>query len=304
MAIVRILGAGAIGLGLASQMKSVGFEPEFICDAQRKERYSSQVFFVNNEPMQIKCVTPETVHEHADLIIVAVKYAQLQEASQLLEGSVGPGTVILSLMNGIDSEMILGETWGIEKLLHAFVVEIDAVKEKNVLYYTNPGVIVLGDISGKKTLSLEETVALLGSIGVNYRISDNIEKDMWWKFMINVGVNQTSAVLGAPYKVFKENKFARDIMNDAMEEVIRLSQAMNINLDQSDLNRWYEVLDKLGPDKKTSMLQDVEAGRKTEVEMFAGTVCALGKKHGVATPANIMLYNMIKAYETMNGIES
>ncbi len=94
-------------------------------------------------------------------------------------------------------------------------------------------------------------------------------------------------------------------MNDAMEEVIRLSQVMNINLGQSDLDRWYQVLDKLGSDKKkTSMLQDVEAGRKTEVEMFAGTVCALGKKHGVETPANIMLYNMIKAYETMNGIES
>ncbi|WP_430882555.1 ketopantoate reductase family protein [Fusibacter sp. JL216-2] len=304
MAIVRILGAGAIGLGLASQMKGVGFEPEFICDAERKERYSSQVFFVNNEPLQIKCVTPETVHEHADLIIVAVKYGHLHEATELLEGSVGPNTVIMSMMNGIDSEMILGDKWGIEKLLHAFIVEIDAVKEKNMLYYTNPGVIVLGDISGKKTLSLEKTVALLESIGVNHRISENIEKDMWWKFMINVGVNQASAVLGAPYRVFKENKFARDIMNDAMEEVIRLSQVMNINLGQSDLDRWYQVLDKLGSDKKTSMLQDVEAGRKTEVEMFAGTVCALGKKHGVETPANIMLYNMIKAYETMNGIES
>ncbi len=115
----------------------------------------------------------------------------------MLEGSVGPNTVIMSMMNGIDSEMILGDKWGIEKLLHAFIVEIDAVKEKNMLYYTNPGVIVLGDISGKKTLSLEKTVALLESIGVNHRISENIEKDMWWKFMINVGVNQASAVLGA-----------------------------------------------------------------------------------------------------------
>ncbi len=116
------------------------------------------------------------MHEHADLIIVAVKYGHLHEATELLEGSVGPNTVIMSMMNGIDSEMILGDKWGIEKLLHAFIVEIDAVKEKNMLYYTNPGVIVLGDISGKKTLSLEKTVALLESIGVNHRISENIEK--------------------------------------------------------------------------------------------------------------------------------
>ncbi len=303
MAIVRILGAGAIGLGIASQMKHTGYEPEFICDAQRKEKYSSEVFFINNDPMQINCVTPETIHETADLIIVSVKYAQLEEAIELLQGSVGSNTVIMSLMNGIDSEMIIGKRWGIDKLIHSFIVEIDAVKEKNMLYFSNPGVVVMGDISEKNTAALQKAAELLGTIGVNHRISDTIEKDMWWKFMINVGVNQTSAVLGAQYKIFQENKYAQDIMNDAMQEVIRLSQKLDINLDNTDLERWYAVLAKLGPDKKTSMLQDVEAGRKTEVEMFAGTVCSLGQTHGVPTPANIMLYNMIKAYESMHGIE-
>lgn len=303
MANVRILGAGAIGLGIAAQMKETGYEPEFLCDAVRKDKYSSQVFFVNNEPMQIKAITPETVHEPADLILVAVKYAQLEEAIELLQGSVGPNTVIMSLMNGIDTEAIIGKRWGIDKLIHSFIVEIDAVKEDNILYFTNSGIVVMGDISGQDTATLEKARHILEETGIAYRISDSIEKDMWWKFMINVGINQTSAVLGAPYKVFQTNKYAQDIMNDAMQEVIRLSQKLGIGLGNSDLERWYEILHRLGPDKKTSMLQDVEAGRKTEVEMFAGTVCALGQKHGVPTPANIMLYNMIRAYESMHGIE-
>ncbi len=302
MAIVRILGAGAIGLAVASQMTSSGILPEFLCDEERKERYESKVFFVNNEPLQIRPVTPGDVQEHADLILVAVKHAQLTEALDLLEGSVGPNTVIVSLMNGIDSEVTIGKRYGVEKVVHAFIVEIDAVKEGDVLYFTNPGLVVLGDLTGKETPVLRKAVTALSEVHVNHKVTGTIEKEMWWKFMINVGVNQTSAVLGAPYRVFQTNKYARDIMNDAMQEVIQLSQKLGIGLDQTDLERWYTVLDKLGPDKKTSMLQDVEAGRKTEVEMFAGTICELGSKHGVSTPANIMLYNMIKAYESMHGI--
>jgi len=304
MAIVRILGAGAIGLGVASQLTSDSITLEFICDENRKLRYDKDVFFVNNEPMRIHAVTPSTVTEPADLIIVALKYTHLEEGLELLSGSVGPDTIIVSLMNGIDSEAMIAKRWGIDKVIHAFIVEIDAVKEGNILYFTNPGVVILGDLSGEQTPCLERLTQLLSDTDICYKVSSNIQKDIWWKFMINVGVNQASAVLGAPYKVFQENKYAQDIMNDAMQEVIQLSQKLGIGLNQEDLRRWYKVLERLGPNKKTSMLQDIEAGRKTEVEMFAGTVCALGQKHDIATPANIMLYNMIKAYETMHGIDA
>ncbi len=302
MTTVRILGAGAIGLAVASQMTASDITPQFLCDAKRKERYRSKVFFVNNEPLTIQPILPEEVEETADLIIVCVKHAHLEDALSQLEGSVGPNTVIVSLMNGIDSEATIGKRYGIEKVVHAFIVEIDAVKEGDVLYFTNPGVVVMGDISGKETPIVKRAQELMSQAQIAFKVTDTIEKQMWWKFMINVGVNQTSAVLGAPYRVFQTNKYAQDIMNDAMQEVILISQKMGIGLDSSDLKRWYDVLNNLGPDKKTSMLQDVEAGRKTEVEMFAGTICALGEKHDVPTPANVMLYNMIKAYETMHGI--
>jgi len=300
---VRIVGAGAIGLFLASEMKQSETVLEFLCDAERKEKYQSKVFFVNNEPLQINPVTPETVHEPADLIIIAVKYHNLDEAVELLQGSIGPNTVILSLMNGIDSEAIIGKRWGIDKLVHSFLIEVDTVKEDNIIYYNNKGKIILGDISGQYTSAVQKASTILGRSGLNFEISNNIEKEIWWKFMINVGINQASAVLRAPYGVFQENKYASDIMNDAMSEVVRLSQKLGIDLNDQDIQRWQEVLKILGPDKKTSMLQDVEAGRKTEVEMFAGTVCALGQKHGVATPANIMLYNLIKAWERMQGFD-
>lgn len=115
--------------------------------------------------------------------------------------------------------------------------------------------------------------------------------------MMNVGVNQISALLRAPYGVFQKIGEARELMEMASREVIRLSERIGINLNEEDLQRYIKVLDTLRPEGKTSMLQDVEAGRKTEVEIFAGTVSELGREYGVATPVNDFLLRAIHTIE-------
>ena len=88
--------------------------------------------------------------------------------------------------------------------------------------------------------------------------------------MINIGVNQISAVTGAYYGRFQQDLELRNLMDKAMKETILVARSSGVDLDNSDLQRWYPVLNSLGPEGKTSMLQDMEAGRQTEVESFAG----------------------------------
>lgn len=299
---IHIIGAGAIGLSLAYQMQKAKTNPIFLCDAQRKEKYEKEIYYLNNDPFQIQAQTAEDIDTPADFLFFAVKYHHLNEALSLAKSSIGPQTIVFSLMNGIDSEDIIKTQLSVEKIPKSFVVEIDMVKEQNQLYCTNFGKIVFGHKSEKMKDMLLKAQSFLKGVDIRCEISPSIEKALWWKFMINVGVNQTSAVLGAPYGVFKSNSYARAIMDDAMEEVIQLSKKLGIGLESTDVKHWYNVLKDLGDERKTSMLQDVEAGRKTEVEMFSGRVCALGKKYGVSTPANIMLYNMIKAWEVNQGL--
>jgi 2-dehydropantoate 2-reductase len=120
---------------------------------------------------------------------------------------------------------------------------------------------------------------------------------MWWKFMINVGINQASAVLRQPFLAFQTSAEARNLMESSMREVIRLSEKAKVNLTEEDINRFNEILMGMNPEGKTSMLQDVEAGRKTEVEMFAGKVIALGRQYNVPTPVNQKLFDSIKEIE-------
>lgn len=118
--------------------------------------------------------------------------------------------------------------------------------------------------------------------------------------MINVGVNQASAVLHARYGVFHTDPDARALMEGLMQEVVLLAQACDINLTSQDVQNWYPVLHTLSPDGKTSMLQDVEAGRQTEVDVFAGKVIALSNKYNISTPVNQTIYKIMKVIEKIN----
>jgi 2-dehydropantoate 2-reductase len=120
---------------------------------------------------------------------------------------------------------------------------------------------------------------------------------MWWKFMVNVGVNQASAVMRAPYGVFQTSPDAQALMVTLMREVVVLSQHAGIGLTETAVEEWFEVLQTLSPDGKTSMLQDIEAGRQTEVDIFAGKVVELGEKYGVPTPINETMLHIIRVLE-------
>ncbi|MCA1960773.1 MAG: hypothetical protein LDL33_08250 [Desulfomonile sp.] len=86
-------------------------------------------------------------------------------------------------------------------------------------------------------------------------------------------------------------------MEALMREVVVPAQQIGVNLAEEDLDGWYAVLKTLSPEGKTSMLQDIEAGRKTEVEVFAGKVVELGERHGIATPVNRTVLNIIQVLE-------
>jgi 2-dehydropantoate 2-reductase len=139
----------------------------------------------------------------------------------------------------------------------------------------------------------------LDKAGIPYEIPPDMERAMWRKFMINVGINQSSAVLRAPYGIFQTDPEAQEIMESLMREAIAVANAEGIDLNKGDLQGWYDFLNTLSPAGKTSMLQDVEAGRKTEVEIFGGKVVDLGKKHAIATPVNRTIVNAIHVQERM-----
>jgi 2-dehydropantoate 2-reductase len=298
---VAILGAGAMGAYFASRFfDAAGFSTALIAKDQRKNRLERDGLVVNGKAYAIPVLHPDQPTSPVDLIIVALKHHHLAVAASGLEKLVGPATTIISVMNGLDSEEYMGSIYGKDKMLYAVSVAIDAVRQGNQITYSKPGKHYFGEAANSKThLSqrVRRVQEAFDRAGIAYETPPDMIRMLWWKFMVNVGLNQASAVLRAPYGVFQTSADARALMEALMKEVIALAEVKEVNLTSRDIEDWYTFQKTLSPQGKTSMLQDIEAGRKTEVEMFAGKVEQLGQAHGVPTPVNQTVYRIIRVLE-------
>jgi 2-dehydropantoate 2-reductase len=172
------------------------------------------------------------------------------------------------------------------------------VKVKNLLTYKNMGRLCIGPPDGGPLPEKVQRVeSFFRRMDFPYEVDEHMEKRMWGKFMLNVGVNQTVAVFGPCYKDIQQEGPQRDTMIAAMREVITLSELEGVKLTGEDLQYWLRLLSTLDPNGKPSMRQDVEAKRPSEVALFSGTVLELAKKHDLSVPVNQMLYDNIMAIE-------
>lgn len=303
MKTVALIGLGAIGLAYAAHLQEGLGEDFFVLvDQDRKTRYEEEGFFINEKKVAFSYRTPKEVEAPVDLLLISVKHHHLDQVIETIAPLVGEETVILSLLNGITSEERIAKVYGEKHLLYGNCVRIDAVRSKNTVTFSSSGAIHFGEKDGRKTQRVEAVTAIFERAKMEYALPDDMWRAMWWKFMVNVGINQPSAVLKAPYRVFKECPEARELMIATMEEVITLAKAEGVDLERKDVDVFLEILDQLGDDKMTSMCQDMVAGRKTEVEMFAGEVMARAQKRGLAMPINETLYRQIKSLEYQNGV--
>lgn len=242
-----------------------------------------------------------TEGDAADLLIFAVKGPALEEAMDLAEPAVGPDTIILSLLNGISSEETLSLRFGWEKVLYTVTQGLDPVREGNAVVRKGDGTIFVGvpqeDYFDREE-KLAETVAFLERVGLPVRREEDILHRMWCKFMLIVGVNQVCMAYETDYAGVQQPGEARETMIAAMNEVRKVSACQGVLLTQKDLQEYLAMVDSLTPASIPSMRQDGLARRKTEVEMFAGTVLSLANRFGMRVPVNETLHQKIKEMET------
>ena len=297
---VSIIGLGALGIlfGHHLSKKMPKEDLRIIADQARINRYKKDHVYCNGERCQFHYVSPEEVCEPADLMIFTVKFSGLENAIKQVKSHIGENTIILSALNGISSEEIIGKTYGMEKVLYSVAQGMDAVKVENKLTYDHMGMLCFGDKeSGIISSKVKSVAEFFDKTNFPYEIDQNMYKRTWGKFMLNVGVNQTVAVYQSNYGEIQKEGPARETMISAMREVIALSEKEGVQLTENDLQYWLDVLSTLSPEGKPSMAQDIEAHRHSEVELFAGTVLALGKKYGLPTPVNQELYDRIRTIE-------
>lgn len=292
---VVLLGLGGIGGYIASYLNPF-LQKNFIvtADAKRCQKIMNNGLIVNGNQQRFHVIPYDEANFYADLVIVTTKFNQLREGLEAIKGFVGPETLIMCPLNGVDAEDIAGEYYKKENIIPSFVF-VSVMHEGNVIDYTpSQGIIRFGYKNDSRSTSIKE---LFDATGLPNEIPDDIVFGIWKKYVSNVSTNQVSAVLGLTYGDFVNIPEAEYLRELAAKEAIEIAHKKGIMIPDDFAYTYLNSLKKTPQDHKCSMLQDIEHGRKTEVDMFAGSMMRMGKEFGVPTPVNEFLYNAIKTLE-------
>lgn len=300
---IRIIGMGALGLLFGSLLaEQYGNENvKFLMDRDRLQRHLKDIYTINGRVLHLSLEDADSVPadaERADLILVAVKYSGLEGAIRELKSLAGPQTVVVSLMNGIITEQIIGEQIGRDHLVDSVSIGMDAVRTGTDLTYSHMGRIQLGISGGEKQECLDRAAGIFAAAGVPYEIMEDIRWAMWNKFEINVGINQTCMVYDCDYgTALQEGSQIRRNLEAAMREVMAVGAAEGVFLSEDELQKNLSLLGSLNPSLYPSMEQDRKAKRRSEVELFSGTLLRLAEKHHMEVPVNRTYYQKVQEIE-------
>ena len=270
-----------------------------IAEGDRARRLKESGCAINGAVYRPEVWTPQEA-QGVDLLVVALKYGSLPGALESIKTAVGSNTVVMSLMNGVDSEELIAAQVGAEHLLYSFI-KVASHKEADG-YHFDPDA-TLGVIYGERFAPFEsERVQAVRELftdsGVNFRVTEHIQEEMWSKFRLNVCNNLPQAILGAGVGCYRDSVHMKAISDGLRKELMAIAAAKGIDLSIVDKNSGRGSA--VPPDARYSTLQDIDAGRHTEIDMFSGALMRMGKELGIPTPYNEFAYHMIKALEEKN----
>ncbi|MDT8308640.1 MAG: ketopantoate reductase family protein, partial [Bacteroidales bacterium] len=235
-------------------------------------------------------------------VFITVKSFDTALAAREVLTLVGPDTMVISMQNGLGNVETLAGIVGRDRTVGGMAI-FGAVM-------TGPGSVevtviasetLIGELDGLPAPRVEAAARMLDGAGIPTLVSDNIMRDIWHKALYNIALNPLSALFQVPYGRIADNPHTRWLVEQMISEAFTVALAEGIDLGLVSPQEFLQILweRKLPPTRehRSSMLQDIVRGRRTEIDYINGAVVRLGEEHGIETPYNSAVVRMVKARE-------
>ena len=232
-----------------------------------------------------------------DLVMSVVKSYHTEDAIRSAVPLLGPDTVILSLQNGWGNADRIGNIAGRERVLVGLTYHSATLAGPGQIKHTGSGLTHIGELDGAPTARLAAVAASFSNAGIEVATSATIVDEIWKKLALNVCTLPTSGLLRFAAHELNRHEGSRSLMRGLLAEVAEVARAEGIALDEEE--RWGAITSLLdrAVGGRSSMLQDVEASRRTEIDVINGAISAAGRRNGVATPLNDAMVWLITALQ-------
>jgi 2-dehydropantoate 2-reductase len=319
-----IYGAGAIGGWLGVKLARAGCAVSVVARGATLDslRHNGLRLQEGSETLraQVRASASPADLGVQDLVVVAVKAPAMAEVAKSIAPLLGPDTMVLTAMNGVpwwffhgfggsyagtrlkavDPDGAIAQAVPAQHIVGCVVHASCALKEPGFVQHHFGNKLIIGEPSGAKTQRVQQLAALLEQAGFEAVVSEQIQKDAWYKLWGNMTVNPVSAMTGATTDLILSDDLVRGFISAVMLEAREIGARVGIPIAQQPEDR-HQVTRKLGA-FKTSMLQDVEAGKAVEIDALVTVVKEMGAMTGVTTPFTDALLCLSRLDSRVHGL--
>jgi 2-dehydropantoate 2-reductase len=235
------------------------------------------------------------VYKRQDLVLVTVKSYDLEAAAEAARLLVGPETAVLPLLNGLDAAERLADAFGAEHILVGLTHISSSIMAPGIIHQISTvRRITFGERDGSITPRAERIRDALETSGAEVVLTSEAESVLWEKFLFIASISGVCCLARQPIGPVLDTPESRELYVDALREVATVGQARDVALPPDIVERTLQMTKGFSPETKPSLLLDLEAGRRLELEAMSGTVVRFGQQAGVSTPIHRVIYGALK----------
>ena len=304
---IAIMGSGGVGGYLGGRLAASGQDVTFIArgahlDALREHGLRIESALGDAEVQPARASDARTSIGPVDLVIFAVKLYDTEAAAEACPPLVGDKTGVVTFQNGIDSTAVLTRVLGREHVIGGVAQIASVVAAPGVIRHTGTMArFAFGELDGRSSARVEALAAALGAAGVEHAVSEAIERDIWAKMVFLATFAGLTALMRLPIGPIRADPDARALYRDGLAEALAVARARGIALSEEFVAATLARTDQLPASMKSSMLEDLERGRRLELPWLSGAIVRMGTELGVPTPVHGFITTALKLHAAGRG---
>lgn len=299
---IAVMGSGGVGGLVGGRLAATGIEVLFIARGAHLEAMQTSGLRLLSALGDVSLSHVEATDDPkgkqpVDFVIFTVKGPDTEAAAELIEPLIGPDTGIISFQNGVEGIDILAARYSSSAVLPGTTMIAAVIEAPGTIRHVGTGTqFTVGEWDGRISPRAQAFCDAAGSAGLNVTLSVHAHVDVWSKFVAMATFSALTCLTRLPVRTIVSVPETRQLALDSMNEVIAVAKARGVTVPADVPTKILGVVETLDPAWKTSMCNDLEAGKVIEADSISGAVHRLGEELGVSTPVHTVAYHALKYF--------
>jgi 2-dehydropantoate 2-reductase len=298
---IVIIGAGGVGGYFGARLIAAGEDVTFVARGAHLAALQTTGLRVESPKGDLhlrEVSATDDVHAvgKADVVLLTVKMYDLESAAAMVSPLIGRNSVVITLQNGVEAVDIVAKQVGRAHVAGGVAYVAAVIAEPGLIRHTSLDALIFGELDGRRSERLVALEAACRRAGFSARASDHIDVDLWSKFSRLSVFSGMTAVTRSPIGVLRGDPELLAMLQAACEETALVARARGIALPAALMQEIMRMVEELPYHAKSSMLEDLERGRRLELPWLSGAVVRLGREAGIPTPIHSFIATVLKPH--------